>query len=176
MCLIEGSGAGRAGLESAGLGSRAAGYPADLGRVSLYASHAFTRATFQTAGIALFSIRQEAGAGNEVSRGDRMPLIPADASVLGVTVPFGALTVGVEARHTGRRFLRGDEANQEAPLDWYWLTDLRAAFRLGDWALQGVVRNLLDTGHATFGTFNLNQGAGHALERFLTPARRAPSC
>jgi hypothetical protein len=29
--------------------------------------------------------------------------------------------------------------------------------------------NLLDHDYATFGTFNLNQGAGNALDRFLTP-------
>jgi hypothetical protein len=32
-----------------------------------------------------------------------------------------------------------------------------------------LVRNLFDAKYAGFGTFNVNQGAGNVLERFLTP-------
>lgn len=33
------------------------------------------------------------------------------------------------------------------------------------------MRNVLDARYATFGTFNLNQGAGKQLEDFLTPGQ-----
>ena len=39
-------------------------------------------------------------------------------------------------------------------------------------ALFAVMRNALDRRFATFGTFNVHQGAGRRLERFLTPASR----
>jgi hypothetical protein len=35
--------------------------------------------------------------------------------------------------------------------------------------VQAVAYNVFDRQYATFGTFNLNQGNGDALERFLTP-------
>ena len=39
------------------------------------------------------------------------------------------------------------------------------------WTVATVVTNALDRRYATFGTFNINQGAGGALERFLTPGQ-----
>ena len=156
------AGTRREGVE---LGSRAVIGPADL-----FANYAWTRATFQADGIEIFSIREEAGGDNEVERGDRLPLVPSQTASFGASIglPRG-VTVGGAARFTGERFLRGDEANVEAPLESSWLFDLRAGTDLGQWELQAFARNVLDTEHATFGTFNFNQGAGGALERFLTP-------
>jgi len=44
-------------------------------------------------------------------------------------------------------------------------------YEIGGWGVRAVVRNLFGTEHAAFGTFHLNQGAGGALERFLTPGQ-----
>jgi hypothetical protein len=46
---------------------------------------------------------------------------------------------------------------------------LRLGYDAYNWELRLIVVNLLDRTHATFGTFNINQGAGGVLERFLTP-------
>ena len=156
------AGTRREGVEASSRGT--------VGPAELFANYAWTRATFQADGIEIFSIREEAGGENEVERGDRLPLVPAHSASLGASVRLRrGLTLGAAARFTGERFLRGDEANVEAPLDSYWLFDLRAGLHLGPWELQGIARNVLGTDHATFGTFNFNQGAGGALERFLTP-------
>ena len=139
-------------------------------RLDLYGSYAWTRATFQVNDIEIFSIREEAGGENEVEKGDRLPLVPTHTAALGADVDLPRrMSLGVEGRYTGDRVLRGDEANDEPSLDGYWLADARLGVAFGAWELRAIVRNLLDTGHATFGTFNINQGAGDVLERFLTP-------
>jgi outer membrane receptor protein involved in Fe transport len=138
---------------------------------SIYANYAYTRATFQEDGVQIFSIREEAGGENVVERGDRFPLSP-DHRVSGgglFRLPQG-LSLGVDARYVGRQYLRGDEANEEAPLDGYFVTDVRLGWDFGPWGLSGIVTNLFDSDHATFGTFNINQSTD-VLERFLTPAQ-----
>lgn len=139
---------------------------------SLFLNYAHTSATFQVDDVELFSIREEAGGENEIEAGDRFPLIPDHTLRAGVIValPRG-LELGAHARYTGRRWLRGDEANEEDPLDAYWLMDARLAYEVRGWRVEGVMHNVLDTSYAAFGTFNLNQGAGGGLERFLTPGQ-----
>jgi iron complex outermembrane recepter protein len=105
-----------------------------------------------------------------VVTGDRFPLVPTHASSLGVDASLPkAVSLGINARYTGRRFLRGDEANDEPPLDGYWVADARIGVHVGGWELHAIARNVFDSRHATFATFNINQGAGSVLERFLTP-------
>lgn len=148
----------------------AAGYVPTPG-LSLHATYAHTRATFQVDGAEIFSIREASGAENTVERGDRFPLVPADRLSAGATIgaPAG-FSVGVLGSYVGEQYLRGDEANDEAPLDSYFVVDARLMWERGDWSVLGVVTNLLDSDHATFGTFNINQ-TSDALERFLTPAQ-----
>lgn len=43
--------------------------------------------------------------------------------------------------------------------------------RFGAWQIHCLAENVFDTRYAAFGTFNLNQGAGGVLERFLTPGQ-----
>ena len=164
---IDGFFANIAGTRREGLELTSSGV---IGPLDVFANYAWTRATFQADGIEIFSIREEAGGENEVERGDRLPLIPGSTAALGATLTLPReATIGLSGRYTGERFLRGDESNVEAPLDAYWLLDLHAGLGFGRWELRALVRNALDTRHATFGTFNFNQGAGNSLERFLTP-------
>lgn len=136
----------------------------------LRASWSWTRATFRTGGIELFSIREEAGGANEVERGDRLPLIPEHTVKLGADLVFPrGITAGVDTRWIGRQWLRGDEANEESRLAAYTTTDVRVGVALGSWALHAIARNVFDSRHATFGTFNIHQAAGGVVERFLTP-------
>jgi outer membrane receptor protein involved in Fe transport len=136
---------------------------------ALYANYAYTRATFQTEAD-IFSIREEAGGENDVEPGDRFPLVPAHTLRAGadLRLPRG-FALGVDARHTGAQWLRGDEANVTAPLGGYTLADARVGYALGRWEVQALVTNVFDRDYASFGTFNLNQSNGDQLERFLTP-------
>ncbi|MGH7525256.1 MAG: TonB-dependent receptor [Gemmatimonadales bacterium] len=138
---------------------------------SLYANYAYTRATFQVDGVEIFSIREEAGGENEVEAGDRFPLVPDHRVSAGALfeLPRG-LSFGLDAHYVGEQYLRGDEANEEEPLDGYFTTDVRLGWEIGPWGVSGIVTNLFDSDHATFGTFNINQSTD-GLERFLTPAQ-----
>ncbi len=137
----------------------------------LYANYAWTRATFQTEAD-IFSLREEFGGENTTAPGDRLPLVPEHQVKAGVNLRFPmGLRAGLDARWIGEQFLRGDEANETAPLDDYFVTDVRLGWEVGPWEIAGVVNNVLDSQYATFGGYNVNQGApgGPQLERFLTP-------
>jgi outer membrane receptor protein involved in Fe transport len=138
---------------------------------SVYANYAYTRATFQVDDVEIFSIREEAGGENEVERGDRFPLVPDHGFTLGglFQLPRG-FSLGVDGRYVGRQYLRGDEANVEEPLDGYFVANARVGVEFGPWEVSGIVTNVFDSDHATFGTFNINQSSDE-LERFLTPAQ-----
>jgi outer membrane receptor protein involved in Fe transport len=143
---------------------------AGLGALSLQAAYAYTRATFEVGGVEIFSIREEAGGENEIERGDRLPLIPDQTASLTATLALRSnVALGLSARYSGARMLRGDEANEEPALAGHWITDARLGYELGGWEIGALVRNLLDARYAAFGTFNLNRGGGDVLERFLTP-------
>jgi iron complex outermembrane receptor protein len=140
-----------------------------------YANYAYTRATFQTA-AEIFSVRSDTSfatsalAGpNDVAPGDRLPLVPAHQGKVGILVrPAGGLELGLNGRLVGRQWLRGDEANETAPLDSYLVTDARIGYDVAEWEITGIVTNLFDSEHAVFGTFNENRQTGQ-LERFLAP-------
>jgi outer membrane receptor protein involved in Fe transport len=153
----------RAGIE---LGSRLT----LAGDHELYANYAYTRATFETDDVEIFSIREAVGAENEVEEGDRLPLVPDHTLAAGVALalPHG-LRLGFETRYVGARYLRGDEANEEDPLDPYLTADMRLGFITRGWEVQGIVTNIFDKRYQTFGSFNINQGGTKMLERFLTP-------
>lgn len=139
---------------------------------SFYANYAWTRATYQVDGVEIFSIREEAGGENEVEVGDRIPLVPAHQVKAGamLALPKGG-AFGADVRYIGRQFLRGDEANEEEPLDDYLVADARLGWDFGPWGVNLVVNNVFNRRYAIFGTYNINQGnpAGPTLERFLTP-------
>lgn len=139
---------------------------------SFYANYGWTRATFQVDDVEIFSIREEAGGENEVEIGDRLPLVPAHQLKGGAQflLPRGGL-FAADVRYIGRQFLRGDEANEEAPLDDYVVADARLGWDFGPWGVNFVVNNVFNRKYAVFGTYNINQGnpAGPTLERFLTP-------
>jgi len=139
----------------------------------LYANYSWTRATFQTVAD-IFSLREAFGGENATAPGDRLPLVPEHQVKGGLNLRFPVgLRAGIDARWIGRQFLRGDEANETAPLDDYFVADVRLGWEVGPWEIAGVVNNVLDSRYATFGTYNVNQGApgGPALERFLTPGQ-----
>ncbi|MGH7535965.1 MAG: hypothetical protein ACREMG_10290, partial [Gemmatimonadales bacterium] len=137
--------------------------------------YAYTRASFRTE-AEIFSIRADdsfaaaplAGE-NAVEVGDRIPLVPGHQVKAGglVRLPPG-IELGLDARYTGRQWLRGDEANETTPLEGYFTAGLRAGLTRGNWEISAIVTNVLDSQRAVFGTFNENRPTGE-LERFLTP-------
>jgi iron complex outermembrane recepter protein len=139
---------------------------------SLYANYAYTQATFQS-GAEIFSIREDFGGTNEVAPGDAMPLVPSHQVKFGGSfrLPSGFFT-GADGRFIGSQYLRGDEANEEPKLGGYFVADARLGWRGHGWEITAVANNLFQNKYATFGTFNVNQGGGGVLERFLTPGFR----
>jgi iron complex outermembrane receptor protein len=151
---------------------------------SVYLNYAFTRATFQSE-AEIFSIRsleEEEGeeepivnpfpTSNEVTPGNRLPLVPDHVIKGGGTVRIGRyFYAGADARYTGTQYLRGDEANVTDQLDDYVVADARVGVEFDRWEVSGVVTNLFQNRYAIFGTFNVNQGnpAGPTIERFLSP-------
>lgn len=139
---------------------------------SLYANYGFTRATFQST-AQIFSIREDFGGENTVAPGDELPLVPKHQVKLGGSfqLPSGFF-FGGDGRYIGSQYLRGDEANEEPKLDGYFVADARLGWRGHGWEIVAVGNNILQNKYATFGGFNVNQGGGNVLERFLTPGFR----
>jgi iron complex outermembrane recepter protein len=150
---------------------------------SAYLNYAFTRATFQSPAeiFSIRSIESEPGeeevinpfpVDNQVTPGDRIPLVPDHVIKGGATVRLGRhVYAGADARYIGRQYLRGDESNVTSQLDDYLVTDARVGVEFDRWEVSGVVTNLFQNRYAVFGTFNVNQGnpAGPTVERFLSP-------
>ncbi|HET7600972.1 MAG TPA: TonB-dependent receptor [Gemmatimonadales bacterium] len=141
---------------------------------SLYATYAWTRATFQTTADIFSPRSEETGEENQVEPGDRLPLVPDHQVKFGALAQLPAgVSIAADARWIGKQWLRGDEANQTEPLGSFFVTDARVNWRVGPWEVAGLVTNLFNRHYANFGTFNINQlnPAGPALERFLTPGQ-----
>ncbi|MBK8002675.1 MAG: TonB-dependent receptor [Gemmatimonadetes bacterium] len=139
---------------------------------TLYANYAFTKATFQSE-AEIFSIREDFGGENEVEVGDEMPLVPSHQVKFGGSVNLSrGFFAGADGRYIGSQYLRGDEANEEPKLDGYFVADARLGWRGQGWEIVAVGNNIFQNKYATFGTFNVNQGGGDVLERFLTPGYR----
>jgi iron complex outermembrane receptor protein len=136
---------------------------------TLYANYAFTRATYQS-DAEIFSVREDFGGENDVKPGDRFPLVPDHQAKLGGSFDLtSGFSLGIDGRYIGSQYLRGDEANEEEKLDDYFVMDARVGWEGAGWELNLVATNVLQSEYASFGTFNVNQGAGGTLERFLTP-------
>jgi len=170
----------RVGLEAAGAYTFPRGH-------SVYLNYSYTKATFQS-DAEIFSIRSAEESdgepvinpfptGNDVTPGNRFPLVPDHQIKFGGLARIGRyVSVGADARYTGKQWLRGDEANVTDQLDGYFVADARLGVEFGRWELNGIVTNVFQNESPIFGTFNINQGNpdGLTVERFLTPnARRA---
>jgi len=141
-----------------------------------YANYGYTRATFETTAT-LATTRDTAG--ETVSPGDRLPMVPDHRVNAGLAVPIlrsqgtetgVSLMTGLDARYVGRQWLRGDEENVTRRLSDYTVADLSLTLSWRDFELRGAVRNLFDRRVYTFGTFAENPTApGTPVQRWLTP-------
>jgi len=159
----------RSGLELAFQWRGAAG-------VRAYANYGYTRATFETTAT-LATTRDPAG--ETVTPGDELPLVPRHRVNAGLAIPIlrpqrtetrVALMAGLDARYVGRQWLRGDEENVTRQLSDYVVADLSVTLTWRDFELRGAVRNLFDRSVFTFGTFAENATVpGSPVQRWLTP-------
>ncbi|PYP34681.1 MAG: hypothetical protein DMD46_15470, partial [Gemmatimonadetes bacterium] len=146
-------------------------------RVRAYANYGYTRATFQT--TATLATPRDA-AGQTVTPGDELPMVPNHRVNAGLAVPLlngatgspsrASLIAALDARYVGQQWLRGDEANDTRRLADYLLADLSLTATWHDFELRAAVRNLFDRSVFTFGTFAENPTVpGNPVERWLTP-------
>ena len=159
----------RTGLELAFQWRGAAG-------VRAYANYGYTRATFETTAT-LATTRDTAG--ETVTPGDELPLVPRHRVNAGLAIPIRrpqttetrvALMAGLDARYVGRQWLRGDEDNVTRQLSDYVVADLSVTLTWRDFELRGAVGNLFDRSVFTFGTFAENATVpGSPVQRWLTP-------
>jgi outer membrane receptor protein involved in Fe transport len=107
-----------------------------------------------------------------VSAGRSFALVPRHRVNAGLTYrPWPWLAFAVDARYVSSQFLRGDEANRQAPLPAYWVLDAGVTARWRGLEAFLKVNNLVGNRYETFGTFAPNaREAGAPVERFLTPA------
>jgi len=140
-------------------------------------SYSFIDATYQTSEQLASAIPDAP----PVSPGDRFPVVPAHrlTARVAITRPVKSYVVDgdLSARAVSTQFLRGDEANRQAPIPGYAVT----AVRLGVSHERGEVTlhidNLLNARYETFGVYGLNPlgppggppPESPTLERFLTP-------
>jgi iron complex outermembrane receptor protein len=146
-------------------------------RLHWSASYAWLDATFTTPFVVAAPNHPDAVDGEiEVEAGDRLPLVPRH--ILKVAATFDITpraSIGAFVRATGKQWLRGDEANLEAPIEAYTIADARAEFRVTSRTrLIAELRNALNANYATFGTFgDAEDVLGEDYEgsrRFVTPA------
>jgi outer membrane receptor protein involved in Fe transport len=139
---------------------------------TLYANYSYTKATFQSSAV-IFSVREDFGGDNTAEPGDELPLVPNHQLKGGgsFVLPHGFFC-GADGRYIGTQWLRGDEANQTSKLDGYAVLDGRVGWRDRNWEITVIGNNVFQNQYASFGAFNVNQGAGNTLERFLTPGQR----
>ena len=140
-------------------------------------SYAFIDATYQ-ASEQLASAIPDAP---PVSPGDRFPLVPAHrlTARVAMTRPLKSYVIDgdLSARALSTQFLRGDEANRQAPVPGYTVTSLRLGVSHERGTVTLHVDNLLNARYETFGVYGLNPlgppggppPESPALERFLTP-------
>lgn len=141
------------------------------------ARYAFLDATFLTPFV-VAAPHHPGASGDEIAveAGDRLPLTPRHVLKLGASLDVTPrVRLSSSVRATSRQYLRGDEANLEDPLPSYAVADARIDVALTSRAtLVAAVRNALDTGYATFGTFSDAEDVlGEEYEdsnRFVTPA------
>jgi iron complex outermembrane recepter protein len=124
---------------------------------SWYANYSYVRATFESELEILSPANPSADAdGNiQVRPGDRIPSIPEHTVKLGLGYSITPRwNVAAESIISSDRFLRGDEGNDQSPIDGYAVFNLWSTYQITD-MLQAKLRinNIFDAEYETFGVF-----------------------
>jgi outer membrane receptor protein involved in Fe transport len=110
----------------------------------------------------------------QVSKGDRIPLIPQHLFKGGVTwSPGDRVSLGVDVHANSDSYLRGDEGNDTRPVDGYAVLNANATLHIND-HLQVFLNlaNLLNSNYESFGLFGEADevlGSEFDNSRFLSP-------
>lgn len=109
-----------------------------------------------------------------VRPGDYIPGLPQNMlKVYADWVVFDGFTFGANLNYQSYQYLRGDEANQNAPLSGFTVVNLLAEYRYNEHlAVFGRFDNIFNTNFQTFGNFGEAQGVlGPAYNnpRFVAP-------
>ena len=154
----------RAGIEASIAGT--------AGPLSWYLSYALVNATFQSALTIQAPDNPAANEDGEIAvrPGNRIPVIPKHGLKAGAQYAVtGRLTVGAEMIASSKRYLRGDEANLQAPINGFAIANASASYRLGAFELFGRVENLLNAEYESFGLYGEADELGFENPRFLSP-------
>ena len=88
-----------------------------------------------------------------VEAGDRIPGIPEHSLKIGGTYNFNnGFSIGVGGIYNSDQVLRGDESNQLATVDDYFVVNLNATYKINErFSFFAKINNLFDTDYETFG-------------------------
>jgi len=134
-----------------------------------YVNYAFTEATFQQQVVLATSLPP----GTEtVPAGSTMPLMPQHRVNFGLAWhPWSWATISAGATWVSSQFLRGDDANTQAPLPAYWVTNVGFSARWRGFEAFAKINNALNNSYQTYGAFAPDARLdGSPVVRFLTPA------
>jgi iron complex outermembrane receptor protein len=143
-----------------------------------YTHYSYTDATYRFSGALASPNNPSADEeGNIFVRsGKRIPGIPHHQVHVGLDYQLTpAWTIGGDLRGVSSQYFVGDEANQNAQLPEYWVTDVHTSYQLTE-HLQvfALVHNLFDRKYATYGTYFQTDSIGFKNfedARTITPAQ-----
>jgi outer membrane receptor protein involved in Fe transport len=149
------------------------------GNFEASANYAFVDATFRSNFFEPSAFNPAANANAEifVSRGDRLPAIPAHTAKLSLGWrATDNLHLKLEMNAQSAQYLRGDEANLQPQLPGYAVFDAEADYSVSpSLTLTLEAQNIFDTRYATFGLYGDPTGAGTFPQftnpRFIVPAQ-----
>lgn len=150
----------RTGLELGAFG--------EVNKLQWFANYSYIRATFEDD----FSYARDVD-GNattfNVSKGDRLPGIPAHNVKVGLDYAFTQqFSAGLTASYHSSQYYRGDEANDDKKIAGYRVVNLHSRYKVNE-HLQffAKVNNLFDSHYNTFGLYGEPGEAG--LEDYKDP-------
>lgn len=115
--------------------------------------YSYLDASFRTP-YTSFSPNNRLGGNREVNKGDRLPGLPEHSAGASIEWQRDPAMVGLDIHYQSGQYYRGDEANENAPLDGFTRVDLRASYRLSPGvSLYARVDNLFDARYETFGSY-----------------------
>jgi outer membrane receptor protein involved in Fe transport len=151
-----------------------------IDRLTLSGSYTYVSATFEDALTLLAEDNPSANEDGEtfVEPGDRIPLIPEHSGRFSASYALtDRIAVEGSVLASSDRVFRGDEGNDEEPLDGFAQVDLGASADITDRIrIFARVENVLDEEFETFGTYGdveelfLQEAPDAEDPRFLTPA------
>jgi iron complex outermembrane receptor protein len=131
---------------------------------SAFLSYSYVDATFRSPLTLSSPANPAAGAAGMifVAPGDRLPGIPRHRMKLGLDVEaWPGWTIGASLAAVSSQYYRGDESNQNSPLDGFTVVALHSAWKFGDGVeVFAAVQNLFDARYSTLGAFGDPTGIG----------------